>query len=536
MSRETANWLLARSKATPDRTAFVCGDESVNYKEFQARVDDVAGQLAERGVNAGDRIGLMAEGMEFAIGLYAASRLGAVSVPLNLRLRPTDLAGQMRLTRAQSLVSGIPLKSSAEALMRNMTTAPAMPAASMSDGDSSGTKGTELAYAALFRQVPVDNQKPETRNQKRGPQRGCLLDQVSMDDLHSIVFTSGTTRRGKGVRLTYQNHWWNAIGSSLNLGSKHEDVWLDCLPLYHVGGLSILIRGVLYGVPVIIQPQFDPVAVNAAIDSGACTIVSLVSTMLYRVLTARAGRPFPSSLRCVLLGGGPLPPSLLDDCVTGGVPVGPTYGMTETASQAATLRPDELVEHLGSAGRPLLGVELRIETAAGEPPDARGEILVRGLSVTPGYEDGQPSASAGATGRRTVDGWLRTGDIGWVDGDGYLEVSGRRVDLIVTGGENVHPSEVESVLVLRSDVEEAAVVGIPDAEWGQIVCAVIVPRGNPDLAEVARFCRERLAPYKCPRRFYLAGSLPRTSSGKLLRIPLREQVEAGNLVDSTALT
>jgi acyl-CoA synthetase (AMP-forming)/AMP-acid ligase II len=131
---------------------------------------------------------------------------------------------------------------------------------------------------------------------------------------------------------------------------------------------------------------------------------------------------------------------------------------------------------------------------------------------------------------------LRTGDIGWVDGDGYLEVSGRRVDLIVTGGENVHPSEVESVLVLRSDVEEAAVVGIPDAEWGQIVCAVIVPRGNPDLAEVARFCRERLAPYKCPRRFYLAGSLPRTSSGKLLRIPLREQVEAGNLVDSTALT
>ncbi|KKK66438.1 hypothetical protein LCGC14_2964090, partial [marine sediment metagenome] len=318
------------------------------------------------------------------------------------------------------------------------------------------------------------------------------LDQVEGSALHSIVYTSGTSGRPKGAMLTFDNHLWSAVGSALNLGLHSDDRWLACLPLFHVGGLAILLRSVIYGIPVVLHDGFDPVAVNRSIDEDGVTIVSVVSNMLLRMLEARGNRPYPASLRCVLVGGGPVPQPLLEECAGRGVPVAQTYGLTEAASQVATLAPEDALRRLGSAGRPLPSTELRIEDDDGGalPAGQAGEIVVRGPTVTPGYFN-----LPNETQRTLRNGWLHTGDIGYLDSDGYLYVLDRREDLIVSGGENVYPAEVEAVLESHPAVQEAGVIGFPDERWGQRVAATVVPWDGTGASEqeLLAFCRSRLA-------------------------------------------
>jgi O-succinylbenzoic acid--CoA ligase len=338
---------------------------------------------------------------------------------------------------------------------------------------------------------------------------------------HSIIYTSGTTGRPKGAVLTYGNHLWSALGSCLNLGLHADDRWLACMPLFHVGGLSILLRSVIYGIPVVVHGAFDPAAVNRAIDRDGVTIVSVVSVMLQRMLEERGGRPYPPSLRCVLAGGGPVPEDLLRACAERGVPVVQTYGLTEAASQVATLAPEDALRKLGSAGKPLPPTEVRIADGEGRPlpPGAPGEILVRGPTVMAGYR-GRPEETAGAL----RDGWLHTGDVGYLDAGGYLYVLDRRSDLIISGGENVYPAEVETALREHPDVLDAGVFGVPDARWGQTVAAAVVRRPRSGVTEggLQAHCGERLAPYKVPRYVRFVEALPRNAAGKLLRQALRE--------------
>ena len=213
-----------------------------------------------------------------------------------------------------------------------------------------------------------------------------MKSEFDLDATHSIIYTSGTTGRPKGAILTYGNHWWSAVGSALNLGSQPDDRWLACMPLFHIGGLAILLRGVIYGWSVVVHDRFDPERVNDAIDRHGISVVSVVSTMLERMLAQRGGRPYPTSLRCVLLGGGPAPLPLLEAATAVGLPVMQTYGLTEAASQVATLAPEDARRKLGSAGKPLMGTRLQLE------PD--GEILVDGPTVSPG-DLHAPGAPAG---------------------------------------------------------------------------------------------------------------------------------------------
>jgi O-succinylbenzoic acid--CoA ligase len=286
--------------------------------------------------------------------------------------------------------------------------------------------------------------------------------------------------------------------------------------LFHVGGLSILLRSVIYGTTAAVHPGFDAAHVNAALDEDGVTVVSVVANMLQRMLDERGDRPYPASLRCVLLGGGPAPEALLRRCAAIGVPVVQTYGLTETASQIATLAPDDALRKLGSAGKPLSGAELRIvdESGAECGPGDAGEIVVRGPSITPGYLN-RPAETAAAI----RDGWLHTGDLGHLDDEGYLYVLDRRDDLIVSGGENVYPAEIEAALQSHPDVVEAGVYGAEDARWGRAPVAVVVLREGAarDAGALLAYCRERLAAYKTPRRIEFAESLPRNAAGKLLR-------------------
>lgn len=330
-----------------------------------------------------------------------------------------------------------------------------------------------------------------------GPEgRGVEAVPVDPDSTMSRVLTSGSAGEPRAVDLSYANHQASAVASAANLGVEADDLWLCCLPVDHVGGLGILVRSAIYGTAALVHERFEPDRVAAAL-AGDVTLVSLVPTQLRRLLDHGADLSGP---RAILLGGGPPPHGLLDEALGRGASVVQTYGLTEACSQVCTLAVTDARRKRGAAGRPLPGIELRTDS---------GEILLRGPSV--------------ARGALADDGWLHTGDRGRIDAEGFLWVEGRIDALIISGGENVVPEEVESVLASHPAVAEAAVFGRADREWGEAVVARVVPRSGakPDAAELRAHCRARLAPFKVPKSIELTAELPRTASGKLQRRRLR---------------
>jgi O-succinylbenzoic acid--CoA ligase len=482
--------LRHRAASTPARLALICGEMTLTFAELDARVDVAVEGLIDAGVAMDERLGLLAaNGDGFAIVVHAAARLGAVLVPLNLRLAPAELAWQVADAGLVRIVADVERAAAVEAL--GMTCVAL----------------EEITGQSVLREPQDGRMKAQGGAQdERSSVRRFALSAVQ-----TVVYTSGTSGRPKGAQLTHGNHLWSALASALNLGLREDDRWLACLPLYHVGGHAVLIRSVVYGVPVVIHEAFDAERISAAIDEGV-THVSLVANTLQRLLEARKAA-FPPTLRCVLLGGGPAPLPLLEDAAGRGVPVVQTYGMTETASQIVTLAPEDALRKLGSAGKPLMGAELRIvdETGVEQPAGEPGEIVVRGPSVTPGYLNGPSEALR--------HGWLHTGDIGHVDAEGYLYVLDRRDDLIVSGGENVYPAEVEAALQAHADVIEAGVTGADDPRWGRVPVAAIVlrPGATSTADDLIAHCRDRLADYKTPKRIVIVEALPRTAAGKLLR-------------------
>jgi O-succinylbenzoic acid--CoA ligase len=331
------------------------------------------------------------------------------------------------------------------------------------------------------------------------PTDGHRLEPGARHDLEAtalIVHTSGTTAAPRPVELSYGNLLWSALGSGVALGADPEERWLCALPLSHVGGLSILVRSAIFATTAVVHERFETDRVLYAVREQRITLASLVATTLARLLDAGLERP--PALRCALTGGGPVGPALRERALAAGVPVSLTYGLTETASQVTTLPAAALGDPAHTAGPPLFCTEVRIA------PD--GEIMVSGPTL--------------ARSAALEDGWLATGDLGRVDARGWLQVLGRKADTIVTGGENVAPAEVEAVLEAHPLVVEAAVVGRPHEEWGEMVAAWIVaePGARIDWDELLAHCRQRLAPYKIPKQFDRTGDpLPRTASGKLIR-------------------
>jgi O-succinylbenzoic acid--CoA ligase len=328
-----------------------------------------------------------------------------------------------------------------------------------------------------------------------------------LDDPAIVVHTSGTGGAAKPVELTYGNWLWSALGSGVALGVEPDDRWLCALPLSHVGGLSILLRSAIYGTAAVVHERFDAQrVVEALMSSEGPTLVSLVPTTLARALDA--GLDHPPRVRCALVGGAPVPAALTARARAAGIAVAQTYGLTEACSQVTTAQPGD---DRDDAGPPLFCTRVRI---AGDD----GEILVRGPTVAPG--------AAGP------DGWLATGDLGGLDPEGRLTVTGRLADTIVTGGENVAPAEVEAVLAEHPAVAEAAVHARPDAEWGEAVVATVVlrPGAHVEEEELRRHCAARLARYKVPKQVAFAAALPRSPAGKLQRDLLRDPAIAQNPV------
>jgi o-succinylbenzoate---CoA ligase len=437
------NWLTQRAETCPDRVAIIADGQELTYAELEREAISVARRLAARGVRRDAVVVLeLPAGLQHAVYLHALMKLGAVAYPLNPRLGAAEREAEIGRANPALVLSG--------------------------------TEGDPLTEADL-----------------------PLLGEHDLDAIHCRILTSGTSGRPRPVGLTYGNHLWSAVGSAFNIGVEPTDRWLCCLPFHHISGLSIVMRSVIYGTAAVIHDGFDVDAVATSLEGDGVTLVSLVATQLARLLEAEVDL---LPLRAVLVGGGPVPVSVLEEAIGRGATVVQTYGMTEAASQVTTLSPADAGRRVGSAGRPLLTTHLRIN---------QGEILVQGPTVAPGVAD--------------EDGWLHTGDLGRIDEDGFLYVEDRLGDLIITGGENVVPAEVEEVLLRHDDVMDAAAIGRPDAEWQEAVVAVVVPRSGSELDAEAlrRHCAADLASFKVPKRFEFVSALPRTASGKLVRRALR---------------
>ena len=428
------DWVRRAARERPGHLAVETAGGSVTYAELDSAADRTARRLAALGVRAGDRVATtLPPSTAFAELLHALPRLGAALVPVNLRLPADQQRRHVELSGSMFTVRG-PL-----------------------DGlEADVTPSAELDPAGV----------------------------------HSVLFTSGTSGEPKPVTLTVANQEAAAAASAGALGSDPADRWLCPLPLFHIGGLAILVRSARAGTTAVLQERFTSRSAIDAFAHGGITLASLVPTMLARLRDS--GLQTAPSLRALLLGGGPIPPDLLDWARELGLPVRCTYGMTETCSQVVVTEPWE------PAGRPGAGAEVTI--------GAGGEILVRGPMVAPG------TAGEG--------GWLHTGDVGRIDRHGRLHVQGRMKDLIVTGGENVWPPAVEAVLLAHPAIADAAVAGLPSPEWGEEVTAFVVEAHPVSDYELLSFCREYLAGYQVPKRVERVHRLPRNDAGKLLRAQL----------------
>ena len=436
-------WVHAAAARRPDRVAVEGPERSLTYAELAAAATRAAGALAREGIASGCRVALaLAPPEEFVIALHGCLLAGAAAVPIDLRHSEAERARRMA---GADLVLSRPL-----------------------DGAPAGAPRTRAPAGGPSQRAPAG-----------GPGQ-----RPAGDPDVAVMHTSGTTAAPKPVVLSHGNFEASALGSAVALGLHPAERWLCPMPLTHVGGLSIPIRSAVYATTAVLPGRFDTDAVLNELRDPArrITLVSLVPTMLTRLLDA--GLAHPPTLRWVLLGGGPIAPSLLERSERAGIPVAPTYGMTEACSQIATF------------GWPLTGVEVRTEA---------GEVIVRGPIV--------------ARDALAEDGWLHTGDLGHFDSRARLVITGRQADTIITGGENVAPSEVEAVLLEHPAVADAGVHPRPDADWGEAVVATVVlrPDAHTDPEELRAHCAARLAGFKVPKEITFREQLPRTASGKLLR-------------------
>jgi O-succinylbenzoic acid--CoA ligase len=472
--------------ADPAALAVVDGSIRWTRRDLDERIERVAAALARAGTKEGTRVALLAApSADGVAALHAIGRVGAVAVPLPPALTARELERAGAVTRPAAVVHDAALAAVAGRL-----------GATAIDVDMDGPIATSDGEERDHRAVVVDPESPAV-----------------------IVPTSGTTGDPKAAVLSHRAMmasvaaWLGALPSASG--------WLLATGLSHVAGLGVIWRATVAGVPLVIAPGNDPAAILAGLRADPHpSHVSLVPTMLARLLDLPSATP-PSTLRAVPLGGGPIDPVLVERALAAGWPIVPTYGLTEAASGVTALPTGEAAAHPSSAGPPLPGVRIRIDS-----PDAAGigEIAVNTPARFSGYLD-DPAATAAAT---APDGWLRTGDLGRIDDDGFLTVVDRRTDRIVRGGENVSPAEVEAVLRRHPAIEDAAVVARPDPVYGQVPVAVVVVRPGtlePSDDALAAYCREELARYKVPVAFDRRSSLPRTPSGKLRRTVLRDAPE-----------
>ncbi len=471
----------------PDKIFFAVEHTGLTFGEINHLASATCGLiLSHAALEPGDRVAiLMAHPVPFVLTLLAFMRMRVISVPLNTRLTAGELAWQVK-----------------NADCRLVICAPEMlPLTVEMDAD-------------VFEFPDASLRDPASNFDDYGA--------MNLEDDFAIIHTSGTSGRPKAAVLTNGNIYHSALASAERLEHRQNERWLCVLPLYHIGGLSIILRSLIYGTAVEFGPTapFDVGETNRVLSKNPITLVSLVPTMLQRLLDAKT-RHWNPDLRLILLGGEAPSQDLLARCAAGNLPIATSYGLSEAASQVATAMPELVYHKPRSVGTPLMTTQVRVidEQGSDAAPNTPGEVLVKGGAVMRGYYN-----DTAATTKALRDDWLHTGDIGYFDEEGDLFISLRREDLIISGGENVYPAEVEAVLRGHPAVADAVVLGLTDEKWGQRVAAVIETRADhsPAINDITAFARQQLAGYKVPRHIAFVTKLPRTASGKVQRREARK--------------
>jgi len=497
-----ADVLADSARRCPDRTALVAGHQRVSYGDLWLAARRYAAALRDLGIGPGDRVALLLPNTPaFPAAYFGVLALGATVVPVNALLKAEEIVYILRHSGARAVLCAGSLLGEGERAAKRAQV-PLLTA----DADDDGSRTALDRLAA--RAAPVDAPVP------RAP-----------DDIALILYTSGTTGRPKGVMLSHLNVVLNIDTTMLSPFAMHaDDVLLGCLPLFHtfgqVCGMGTCFRA---GATLVLMSRFTPAGALDLMVRENCTVVMGVPTMYIALLEAAAQDARRPPLARAYSGGSALPVRVLQDFeTTFGCPVYEGYGLTET-SPCVAYNQRAWPRRPGTVGKPIRGVEAEIAQAGTEnrivllPPGEVGEIVIRGHNVMAGYLD-DPAATAAAL----VDGWFRSGDLGVKDAEGYLTIVDRKNDMIVRGGYNVYPREVEEILSRHPFVAQAAVIGVPDARYGQEIYAVIVPR--PDAAtdaslaaDIIAWSRRRIASYKCPRRVEFTAALPLGPSGKVLK-------------------
>ena len=507
--RNNIGLLLTKRAAlspTMDGIVEVERERRFTFPAVNARSNRVADALRGLGVKKGDRVALLLmNGVEFAESFFAIAKIGAIVVPLNWRLVADELAFILGDSGAAVLIYDHEFRAVVADLERRGPTVTAVRdwlEVGPADGRATFARGYDDALAA------ASDAEPEIV--------------ASDDDELYIMYTSGTTGLPKGAVHTHASALWACFTIALTADVRYRDRYAIVLPLFHVGALTPLIGNVQRGVTAILMRAFDPVRMYETIARERVGVLLAVPAMLnFMLQVPDLGKYDCSSLRWIMSGAAPVPVTLIEAYARRGIEVHQVYGLTESCGPACLINPEDAIAKAGSTGKPFFHTDVRIvddrgrDVAPGDP----GEVLVRGQHVMKGYWN-RPDATADTI----RDGWLRTGDVATIDADGFIYIADRKKDMIISGGENIYPAEIENVILAHPGVREVAVIGQASAKWGESPLAIVVKKEAAlSEADVLEWCRGKLAGYKRPKGVRFVDEIPRNPAGKMLKRVLRER-------------
>ena len=509
MKNNIGSLLAIRAGINGDREAYVDGASGIRqtFSELNANANRVANGLVSKGVKAGDRVGLLQmNSVEFMESYFAVAKIGAVVVPLNWRLVADELEFILKDSGTMTLIFGeefIDLVSDLNARGDKTDIINWLQVSAKANGASHFSQDYhDLRNASSAAEPPMGG---------------------SDDDMLYIMYTSGTTGLPKGVVHTHTTTFWALLTFSGSTDLRLGDRYLAALPMFHVGALTPITLNVYQGVTSVVMREFDATRAWQLIEEEKINNSLLVPAMLnFMIQLPDLDRFDYSSIRWIQSGASPLPVNLIEAYDEINIPVHQIYGLTETCGPACVIDADNAIKKIGSTGVPFFHTQVRIVNEEGLDcaPKEQGEVLVSGNHIMTEYWN-RPEATRDTL----VDGWLKTGDVASMDEDGFIYIQDRIKDMIISGGENVYPAEIENVILGHPSVAEVAVIGQTSERWGESPFAVVVTKGNEALSEsdILQFCDGKLARFKLPKGAVFTDTIPRNPSGKVLKRVLREQ-------------